>query len=196
LLRNWTAFEKLKVSSVAFPRNYLQSISLQAPRSFGSMKASMTPSQPILASFGFSHGIANPEFLKELLGGQLPVPGTPVRDQMRTARAGLLRTPFDRFERAIRSEAGTALGAGGFDPARDIVAIACNRWGHGYALGNNVLFDGDGPVWHEIGRKKFGRIAIANSDASGIDNVQTAFDEAHRAIQELEPRMYGYYGVI
>jgi spermidine dehydrogenase len=196
LLRNWEAFDKLKVNSVAFPGNYLQGLSLHPARSFGSMKASMDPSQPILANFNFSHGVANQTFLRELLGGQLPTPGTPARDQMRMARAGLFRTPFERFERQIRADAAAALGAGGFDPARDILAVAVNRWGHGYALGNNVLFDGDGPVWHEVGRKKFGRIAIANSDASGIDNVQTAIDEAHRAIQELEPRMYGYYGVI
>ena len=42
-------------------------------------------------------------------------------------------------------------------------------------------------------RQPFGRITIANSDASGIDLVQTAFDEAARAVRELESRRYGYY---
>jgi spermidine dehydrogenase len=128
------------------------------------------------------------------MGGTLPRPGTPVRDQMRMARMGLFRTPFERFERAIRNQMAGALAGSGFDPARDIVAITVNRWGHGYALGRNLLFDDEnGPGPFEIGRRRFGHITIANSDASGIDNAQTAMDEAARAVRELEPRMYGYY---
>ena len=91
---------------------------------------------------------------------------------------------------------GVAVGVAGsrFDPARDIVVITVSRWGHGYALGRNLLFDDEnGPGPFEVGRRKFGHITIANSDASGIDNVQTAMDEAARAVRELEPRMYGYY---
>jgi hypothetical protein len=57
---------------------------------------------------------------------------------------------------------------GGFDPARDIVAITVNRWPHGYAYEYNPLFD---PDWdeadqpHVVGRVPFGRIVVANSDA-------------------------------
>jgi hypothetical protein len=36
-----------------------------------------------------------------------------------------------------------------------------------------------------IGRQRFGRIAIANSDAGHEAETQTAIDEAHRAVQEL-----------
>jgi spermidine dehydrogenase len=36
-----------------------------------------------------------------------------------------------------------------------------------------------------IGRQRFGRIAIANSDAGHNAETQTAIDEAHRAVQEL-----------
>ncbi len=87
----------------------------------------------------------------------------------------------------------------GFDAARDVMAITVNRWPHGYALGANSLFD---PLWpdeeapHVIGRRRFGRIAIANSDASGIDLTQTAFDEAHRAVGELMSRRFGYFSRI
>jgi spermidine dehydrogenase len=31
------------------------------------------------------------------------------------------------------------LGAGGFDPATDIIAITVNRWPHGYAYEYNPL---------------------------------------------------------
>lgn len=130
-------------------------------------------------------------------GGTLPPPGTPIRDQMRAARMGLYRTPYERFERAVRSQSAAALGAGGFDPARDILAITTNRWGHGYALPNNVLFDDpNAPPTYVVGRQKFGRIAIANSDSSGVDTIETAFNEAARAVRELEPHVSGRYGVI
>jgi spermidine dehydrogenase len=45
-------------------------------------------------------------------------------------------------------------------------------------------------------RQRFGHITIANSDASGVDLVQTAFDEAFRAVRDLEPNRYGYYELI
>lgn len=194
LLRNWHAFEKLKVATVACPKSFFSTFGLQVSRSFGRLQPSMDPSEPVLVTFGGGAGISNEAYIRDLLGGSLPEPGTPVRDQMRQARMGLLGTPFERFERAIRGQMAGALSSGGFDPARDIVAITVNRWGHGYALGRNLLFDDEnGPGPFEIGRRKFGHISIANSDASGIDNAQTAMDEAARAVRELEPRTYGYY---
>jgi spermidine dehydrogenase len=194
LLRNWDAFEKLKVATVSCPGSFFPTFGLLPPRSFGKLEPPKDPSEPILVTFGGGAGIASASFIRELMGGKLPAPGTPVRDQMRMARAGLFRTPFERFERAIRTQLTGVLSVGGFDPARDIVGITVSRWGHGYALGRNLLFDNEnGPGPFEVGRKKFGHITIANSDASGIDNAQTAMDEAARAVRELEPRMYGYY---
>ncbi len=35
------------------------------------------------------------------------------------------------------------------------------------------------------GRKPFGRIAIANSDAGSISLINIAIDQAHRAVNEL-----------
>jgi spermidine dehydrogenase len=80
------------------------------------------------------------------------------------------------------------LGGGGFDPARDIDGITVNRWAHGYAYEGNSLFD---PEWAEgqqpwvLGRKPFGRIAIANSDAGASAYTDVAIDQAYRAVQEL-----------
>ncbi len=43
----------------------------------------------------------------------------------------------------------------------------------------------EGEAPHEIGRRQFGHIAIANSDAGASAYVDAAIDQAHRAVQEL-----------
>ena len=59
------------------------------------------------------------------------------------------------------------------------------RWVLVYA---NPLFD---PDWSEdekpwvVGRKPFGRIAIANSDAGGEAYTNAAIDQAYRAVEEI-----------
>ncbi len=110
--------------------------------------------------------------------------------------------PGDARRRSTRrrsrpSSAGSAriwrrvLSDGGFDPAAEIQGITISRWGHGYAMGQNLLFD---PDWSEdeypwvVGRKRFGRITIANSDAEGVCLTQASFDQAHRAVDELMRR--------
>ncbi len=115
-------------------------------------------------------------------------PGLSERDQHKIGRGDLLSTSFEMFERNIRDQLVRVLGAGGFDPARDIDAITVNRWPHGYAYEYNYLFDPEWPAGQspcEIGRKPFGRIAIANSDAAAAAYTDTAINEAHRAVQEL-----------
>jgi spermidine dehydrogenase len=102
-----------------------------------------------------------------------------------------MQTPFSKFERSIRDQLGRMLGSADFDPARDIEAITVNRWAHGYAYEHNpanALFD---PDWKEgeqpwvVGRKTFGRIAIANSDAGASAETDAAIDQAYRAVGEL-----------
>ncbi len=115
-------------------------------------------------------------------------PGLTAREQFRAGRAELQQTSFETFERNVRDQMGRALADGGFDAARDIAAITVNRWPHGYAGGANDLYD---PDWSYdeapwiIGRKRFGRITIANSDAAATSLTHAAFDQAHRAVQEL-----------
>jgi spermidine dehydrogenase len=78
---------------------------------------------------------------------------------------------------------------GGFDPAKDITAITVNRWAHGYAYEYNPLFDDfDLPPEkqpHVIGRQRWGRIAIANSDSGAAAYTDSAIDQARRAVDEL-----------
>ena len=95
---------------------------------------------------------------------------------------------FKQFELEIRGQLARMLGGGGFDPAADILGITVNRWPHGYAytydtLGDPEVAPEDRP--HVVGRKRFGRIAIANSDAGAAAFTNQAIDEAHRAVEEL-----------
>jgi spermidine dehydrogenase len=115
-------------------------------------------------------------------------PGLPARDQQRAGHIELFTTPFEVFERNIRDQLARTLVSGGFDAARDITGITVNRWPHGYAYEYNPLWD---PDWKEgerpcdIARKRFGRIAIANSDAAAAAYTDQAINEAYRAVQEL-----------
>ena len=63
-------------------------------------------------------------------------------------------------------------------------------WGspHGYAFEFNSLWDppfAPGEAPNEIGRRPFGRIRIANSDAGAYAYTQSAIDQAHRAVSEI-----------
>jgi spermidine dehydrogenase len=173
LLRNWTAFAKLGVSSVYAPGSFHNEMSLDMPVSIGEYKCSRHPSDSIIVHMQ-----------------RVPTkPGLPSRDQHRAGRADLYNTTFEMFERNIRDQMARTLGAGGFDPARDIAAITVNRWPHGYAYEYNSLWD---PFWLNGGeqpcvaaRKPFGRIAIANSDAGAYAYTDGAIDQADRAVREL-----------
>jgi spermidine dehydrogenase len=92
------------------------------------------------------------------------------------------------FERNVHEQLGRMFRPFGFEPHRDIEAITVNRWAHGYAYSYQTLWDGDQPPDQRpnvIGRKRYGRIAIANSDAGATPETQVAIAEAHRAVQEL-----------
>ncbi len=115
-------------------------------------------------------------------------PGLPRRDQNRAGAEQLLKTTFEEFEREIRGHLARALGAGGFDPATDIVGLTVNRWPYGYSYTYDTLGDPDVPPEerpHVIGRRRFGQVTIANSDAGAAAFTNQAIDEAHRAVEEL-----------
>ncbi len=116
-------------------------------------------------------------------------PGLSEEDQYRAGRAELLATSFEDFERAIRDQMNRMLKDGGFDSARDIAAITVNRWPHGYACEFNPLYDNfDIPrekMANVVGRQRFGRITIANSDSGASAYTDSAIDQAHRAVNEL-----------
>ena len=120
-----------------------------------------------------------------------PNEGLSTREQHRLGRHELLATSFASIEREIRKQLAGTLAGGDFDPARDIEGITVNRWAHGYADGYNWLEDpyygdkDDERYPHVRGRKSFGRIAIANSDAGASAMLESAVEQAHRAVTEL-----------
>jgi spermidine dehydrogenase len=171
-LRNWTAFSKLGIRQIVAPASYHTYTALDFPVSLGQYNFPSKPDEPAV-----------------LFMLRTPCkPGLPMRDQNRAGRTELLQTPFAQFERNIRDQLGRMLGEAGFDPANDISAITVNRWAHGYAYTPNALFD---PEWKEgqqpwvLGRKPFGRIAIANSDAGASAYTDVAIDQGLRAVDEI-----------
>ena len=115
-------------------------------------------------------------------------PGLPRREQNRAGQQELLKTTFEQFEREIRRQLARMLGGGGFDPAADIVGLTVNRWPYGYSYTYDTLGDPDVPPEerpHVVGRQRFGRVTIANSDAGAAAFTNQAIDEAHRAVEEL-----------
>ena len=171
-LRNWRAFHKLRMAYARAPGGYFCYFFLNQTVDIGGVIAERSPDRPILV-----HMVRTP-----------CRPGLSEFDQNRAGRAELLATPFETFEREIRQQLGRTLAAGGFDPARDITGITVNRWPHGYAPEYNSLFDPDLPDAQQpniVGRARFGRIAIANSDAGRAAYTDSAINQAHRAVAEL-----------
>jgi spermidine dehydrogenase len=171
-IRNWTSFSRLGVYQIVSPGSFHTYTTLDFPVSIGHYEFSRKPEEPAV-----------------LFMLRTPCkPGLPVRDQNRAGRAELLQTPFSKFERSIRDQLGRMLGSAGFDPAADIAGITVNRWAHGYSY---TPFGLDTPHWIEgeepwvLGRKPFGRIAIANSDAGANAYTDVAIDQAYRAVGEL-----------
>jgi spermidine dehydrogenase len=171
-LRNWTAFKALGIKSVSAPGGYHSSFRLNAPVDIGAYGSERDPERPILVRMT-----------------RTPCkPGLSEFDQNRAGRAELMTTSFEDFERRIREQLGRTLEGGGFDPARDITAITVNRWPHGYAPEFNPLWQPDLPPDQQpnvIGRARFGRIAIANSDAGRAAYTDSAINQAWRAVNDL-----------
>jgi spermidine dehydrogenase len=171
-IQNWRAFHELGVARVYSPGCYHTDVFLNPTTTIGSYRSPTSPEQPTLV-----HMVRTPCRA-----------GLTEHEQNRAGREELLITPFSTFERRIRDQLSRMLGPGGFDSARDIAAITVNRWPHGYAPEYNPLFEADLPLEqqpHVIGRARFGRIAIANSDSGGGAYTSVAIDQAWRAIGEL-----------
>ena len=121
-------------------------------------------------------------------------PGKPVPEQLRAGRRELLDTSFEDYEREIRDQLNRMLAGADFDAARDIGAITVNRWAHGYGVtldpdSGRIAYDPESwpPArrhWH-LASRRFGRIAIANSDAASNAMTEAAIGEASRAVLDL-----------
>jgi len=173
-VRNWTAFQKLGTNSVYAPGSYHSYVNLDLPVSIGGYECARKPEEPIVI-----------HMMKAACR-----PGRPARDQHGIGRIELYNTTFETMERKIRDQLARTVGAGGFDPARDIAAITVNRWPHGYSYEYNSLFDsfwlegGETPC--EVARKTYGRIAIANCDAGAYAYTDEAINQAWRAVRDIK----------
>ncbi|MFT5521267.1 MAG: spermidine dehydrogenase [Enterobacterales bacterium] len=114
--------------------------------------------------------------------------GLTIKEQHRNSRMQMLSLKFEDYEREVRTVLDGMLGPAGFDVETDILAITVNRWPHGYSYDYLDLWDPDWPEGsapHEIARKAFGNIAIANADAGANALTNVAIDEAFRAVNDL-----------
>jgi spermidine dehydrogenase len=178
LIRNWNSFVKLGLNRASCPGSYHSGVSLDFPVSLGDYSCSKSPDEPMILHLTRVPG----------------EPGLSAREQFTAGKRDLLGTSFETFERNIRDQLGRMLGAGGFDPARDIAGITVNRWPHGYAYGVDPVTDRiafEPKQWPEEERswatasQRFGNISIAASDAASNAMTESAIEEAFRAVSEL-----------
>jgi spermidine dehydrogenase len=173
LVPNWRAFAELGLDFVYYTRDFYKQVELDYPVSLGKYTRSQTPDDPMIL-----HMCHTPFF-----------PNIKGPEQWRQGRRSLLTTPFSVFEHHVRDQLDQALSGAGFDSARDIQAITVNRWPHGYAYSPELIWEPDYAADAEkpwvIGRQRFGRIGIANSDSGAKADTNTAITEAWRAVQEI-----------
>ena len=181
LVSNWKAFEKLGIFAAYCPGSYFSDIRLTYPLRFADYESSRSTNEPITIHMY-----------------RIPLPGgLPLIENFRAGRYDLLNTSFEYFERKIREQLGAMLAEGDFNPARDIKAITVNRWPHGYAVGTDAenesmhwysdSWPNEKKIWLK-GRKQFGRISIANSDAGASAMTESAIEQGYRATQEILKR--------
>lgn len=176
LLRNGKALQALGIKGAQLPGSFLQSLFLVTGVNVGDYHPAWRPEDPcVMQSFA---AFCEPA-----------PPGRSVADQARADRGRMLALGFEDYEREVRKLLNSLLGGGGFDAARDIMAITVNRWPHGYARDHVDLEDSNwnmDPPPEVVGRQRIGRIAIANSDAAADAYTHAAIDQAWRAVSELK----------
>lgn len=176
-LRNWQAWKNLGISAVACPGSYHINASIDFPVSYGNYSFASNPDDPVIVHMErFPHRSNQ---------------GLTPKEQYRLGRYELASTSFETIERNVRAQLSGMLAEGGFDPARDIAGITVNRWAHGYAYWYRSLYDdeydndNDPRYPHIIARQRYGRIAIANSDAAATAMMEAAIEQGYRAVSEL-----------
>jgi len=175
LLRDSKAFDKLGVSGAYCPGR-LHGVLWQVKG---------------LNTAGYEHDWDDDGPVPIMFWGSVAPPDSSIqiREQHRASRALLLAMTLEDFEREVRRVLDGLLGPAGFDVQNDILAITVNRWPHGYAYDYLDLWDPDWPEGqapHEIARRPFGNITIANSDAGAGAYTHVAIDEACRAVGDLK----------
>lgn len=175
LLNNWRAWQAAGVAAIGTPDGFWQDVALDFPVSLGDLRFPQGADEPILLHLGRVC---------------VPFDGRDPRTQSAAGRRELLATPYERFERETVALLDGALGAFGFDAARDLEALTVNRWAHGYTYEYMRPWDRfwpAGPLPVATARRGWGRVAIAGADSGAFAYAHSAFDQATRAVQELLP---------
>ena len=173
LAKNWRAFADLGVSFVFYTNEFYKQVELDYPVSLGNYEFGSSPDDPMVLH------MCHVPYFEDIQGPE----------QWRAGRRHLLTTPYATFEHHVKDQLDQALGGAGFDVERDIQAITVNRWAHGYSYSPGLLWE---PEWPNeaskpwvIGRQRYGRIAIANSDAGAAANTDSAITHGYRAVQDI-----------
>lgn len=173
VLRNWRAFEKLKLEAITSPGHFWIGADLDFPVSMGGYTFAQKASDPVVLH------------LRRIPGGQA---GQDARTQSNAGRMEMTRLTLADYERQTRRLLAGALSGADFDPARDIAAISNNRWAHGYTyeyMRPNDAYWPAGPLPITAARRGWGRVAIANSDSGAYAYTHSAIDQGVRAVREL-----------
>ena len=158
---NWRAMKEMGIGMAMCPGNIHQVVGMDYPVSMGGYEFTKTPDDPCVL-----HMRSCP------VGDTV---GAPPIEQFRDARHKMLGLQFSDYEEEIREHLGGMLPKELFEFDRDVQSISINRWAHAYIHGDAGA----------VGRQPFGRITIANSDAAGSSLMQTAVEQAWRAVKEL-----------
>ena len=174
LLRSAEAFEQLGINGAYCP---------------GRMHAEMYLLKGI-SSAGYSGRLSRPGPAVLTFSGTIAAPGrvTDIRESFRESRKQMLEMKFADYEDEVRTVLHDMLGPAGFKQERDILAITVNRWPHGYAYEYRDLYDPAFPLGrapHQLARRRWGNVSIANADAGASAYLDAAVDQAFRAVQDL-----------
>jgi spermidine dehydrogenase len=174
LIENGHAFAKLGVGQVNCPDDPYVVVMTPPATTTGGHQPPSGPDDPMVI---YMMGVPSIE----------PVEGETSREILLRSRHLVYATTFDTYEQEIRDQLQGLLGEYGFKHETDIEAITVNRWPHGYSYEYQGIDDPEfeeGQAPHEIGRAKFGRISIANSDSEGRAYLDAAIDAGWRAVAE------------
>lgn len=173
MLRNWKPFREVGTDFIYYTGGFYKQAEFAYPVSIGDYTKSETPDDPMVIH------MCHVPWVEDVKG----------KEQWRVGRQRILTTPYETFEGHVIEQLTQALGDYGFDAERDIAGITVNRWPHGYAYSSKLMWEPDyeseeDKPWVK-GRKPFGRIHIANSDAAAKADTGDAIEQAHRAVMEI-----------
>lgn len=172
-LRDWRPLKNAGIAGGFCPGSFHTHFGIDWPTNLGGYRFPESPDEPIVLILSHT---------PEATGDPNP------RARGKEGRRRLLGTPFETFEQEVRRHLTGMLGPYGFDADRDIAGITVSRWAHGYTFPASPAFEPhyeEGQYPHEVGRKTFGRIGIANNDAGALPLLQPSVDQAWRAVDEL-----------